>query len=378
MFGKQVTLFELLGFKVRVDASWLLLAVLVVWSLAEGLFPERHPGLSASTYWLLGTVGALLFFASLILHEMSHSIVARRKGIAITGITLFIFGGVAHMEDEPPSAKTELAMAIAGPIASVVLAVLFYGAFRVGALGGVPDHVLDIPWYLAFINALLAGFNLIPAFPLDGGRVFRALLWQWKGNIRWATRIAARVGSGFGIALIALGAYAFLFTGDFITGIWWFLIGMFLRGAAHASYRQLMVRQMLEGEPVRRFMVSDPITVNAGESIKRLVEGYSYQYHHDVFPVTQDSRLVGCIGSRQAKQIPRDEWEAHTVGEMAEPCSEQNTIEAETDAVKALSIMSRSGNSRLMVTENGRLVGIVALKDLLSFLSIKLDLEDVK
>lgn len=377
MFGKQFKLFELFGFKVQIDTSWILLAVLVVWTLAAGLFPQRHPGLATSTYWLLGTAAAALFFASLILHEMSHSIVARRRGIRIRGITLFIFGGVAHMEDEPPSAKTELAMAIAGPIASIALALLFYGAFRLGGSGGVPDYLLDIPWYLAFINAILAGFNLIPAFPLDGGRVFRALLWQWKGDIRWATRIAARVGSGFGFALIALGAL-FVFGGQFITGIWWFLIGMFLRGAAQASYRQLMIREMLQGEPVRRFMVSDPVTVSEAVSIKRLVEDYSYKYHHDVFPVTQDSRLVGCIGTRQAKELPRDEWEGRTVGELAETCSDQNTVEADTDAVKALSIMNRSGNSRLMVTENGRLVGIVALKDLLGFLSIKLDLEDVK
>jgi Zn-dependent protease/CBS domain-containing protein len=377
MFGKTVTLFSLLGFKVQIDMSWLLLAALVIWSLAEGVFPSMHEGLSTSTYWLLGFVGTLGFFLSLILHELSHSIVARRRGMPIRGITLFIFGGVAHMEDEPPSANTELLMAIAGPLASISIAGVLYLGYLAGRSAGFPEHFLDVPYYLAFINVILAGFNLLPAFPLDGGRVFRALLWRWKGNIRWATRIAAALGSGFGLALVALGVLWF-FGGNFLGGFWWFLIGLFLRGAARASYQQLLTRQALEGESVRRFMVSDPKTVEPELSIRDLVEDYIYKYHHDVFPVTQDSHLLGCIGIKEAKQTPRDEWDRHKVEEMLTPCSDANTIDADTDAVKALSIMSRTGNSRLMVTEGDRLVGIIALKDMLQLLSVKLDLEDVK
>jgi CBS domain-containing protein len=205
----------------------------------------------------------------------------------------------------------------------------------------------------------------------------RSILWHWKKNLRWATRVASRVGSGFGVALIILGAIAF-FLGNLIAGVWWFLIGMFLRGAAQASYRQLVTRQALEGEPVSRFMVRNPVTVERGASIRELVQDYMYRYHHDVFPVTDDSRLLGCIGTRQVKQLSRDEWDRHTVGELADPCTEDNTVSPETDAVKALAIMNRTGNSRLMVTEEGRILGIVALKDLLQLLSLKLDLDDLE
>jgi Zn-dependent protease/CBS domain-containing protein len=377
MFGKQLTLFELFGFKVQIDLSWILLAVLITWSLAEGYFPQTHTGLAKSTYWLMGVAGAIGFFASLILHELSHSLVARREGLPIRGITLFIFGGVAHMEDEPPSARTELLMAIAGPIASILIGAAFYVAYRIGQGLALPEHYLDIPYYLAFINIVLAAFNLIPAFPLDGGRVLRSILWHWKKNLRWATRVASRVGSGFGVALIILGAIAF-FLGNLIAGVWWFLIGMFLRGAAQASYRQLVTRQALEGEPISRFMVENPVTVERGTSIRELVQDYMYRYHHDVFPVTDDSRLVGCIGTRQVKQLSHEEWDRHTVGELADPCTEDNTVSPETDAVKALAIMNRTGNSRLMVTQEGRILGIVALKDLLQLLSLKLDLDDLE
>lgn len=377
MFGKRLTLFELFGFKVQVDVSWVLLAVLVTWSLAEGYFPQTHQGLATSTYWLMGAAGAVGFFLSLILHELSHSLVARREGLAIRGITLFIFGGVAHMEDEPPSARTELLMAIAGPIASIVVGAAFFGLFVAGGRIGVPEHFLDIPYYLALINVVLAGFNLIPAFPLDGGRVLRAALWRWKDDIRWATRIAARAGAGFGLVLIALGVLWFI-TGDIIGGVWWVLIGMFLRGAARASYRQLLTRQALEGEPVRRFMVSDPVTVSRETSVRRLVEDYIYRHHYDVFPVTEDDSLVGCVGTKQVKRLDREEWDRRSVAELAEPCSDENTVTPDTDAVKALAVMNRTGNSRLMVAENGRLVGIVALKDLLQLLSLKLDLDDVR
>jgi len=281
------------------------------------------------------------------------------------------------MEDEPPSAKTEFLMAVAGPLASVAIAVCLYVGYLAGVAAGLPDHVLDLPYYLAFINVVLAGFNLLPAFPLDGGRVFRALLWRWKGDIRGATRIAASVGSAFGIALVGVGVLAF-FTGNFVGGFWWFLIGLFLRGAARSSYQQLLTRQVLEGEPVRRFMVSEPKTVDPDLSIEDLVEDYIYRYHHDVFPVTDGSRLVGCIGVPQLREIPRSEWGERRVEDHLVPCSDANTISADSDAVKALSVMSRTGNSRLMITEGDRLVGIVALKDLLQLLSVKIDLNDIK
>lgn len=375
MFGRRIDLFNVFGFAIRIDLSWFIVAVLVAWSLATGLFPFYYQGLSPTTYWWMGIAGALGLFVSVVLHELSHALVARRYGLAMKGITLFIFGGVAEMEDEPPSPKAEFMVAIAGPIASTLIAIGLFGLHRVGQFSAWPVAVNGVIEYLAIINGVLVAFNLVPAFPLDGGRVLRSALWRWKDNLRWATRIAARLGSGFGIVLILLGVWSVL-SGNFIGGMWWFLIGMFLRGAAQMSYQQLLIRQALEGEPVSRFMKSDPVTVPGRISIQELVDDYIYKHHFKMFPVTDNGTLRGCISTRQVKAVSREEWNSRRVGSLAEPCSPENTIRPETDAVKALARMNQSGASRLMVVDGDRLMGIIALKDLLNFLSLKIELEE--
>lgn len=372
MLGKQATLFELLGFKVRIDASWLFLALLIAWSLAEGFFPSLYPKLAPATYWWMGVAGVIGLFFSLVLHELSHALVARRYGLRIRGITLFIFGGVAEMTEEPANPKTEFLMAIAGPIASALLALVFLVAGRLGA--GAPVPVVGLVHYLALLNGMLAAFNVLPAFPLDGGRVLRAALWHWRGDLRWATRIAAGIGGAIGIAMIALGVLNVL-TGNFVGGMWWFLIGLFLRAAAAGSYYQLITRRALEGERVRRFMTPDPITVAPELSLERLVEDYVYRYHHETFPIVEGDRLLGAISIRDVKRIPRERWPWVRVAEAGQPASEANTIEADEDAVTALARMQRNEQTRLMVVEKGRLVGIVALKDMLRLLALKVDLE---
>jgi Zn-dependent protease len=374
MFGKPVTLFRLLGFEVRADPSWLILALLIVWTLARGYFPTTHPGLATGVYWWMGVCGAVGLFGSIVVHELSHALVARRYDLPIRGITLFIFGGVAQMEDEPHSAPVELKMAIAGPLTSVAISFICYGAAQGLARLGVPAPVVLVTAWLAMINLVLAVFNMVPAFPLDGGRVLRAYLWNRRGDVRSATHTAARVGGAFGALLIGLGVVTVVL-GDFISGMWWFLIGMFLRGAARSSYRQVLVRDALEGEPVRRFMNATPITVPPGLPLRRLVEDYIYGYHHELFPVSDNGHLQGCVSTAQVKQVPSTAWDATTVGEVALPCTEQNTVTPDTEAIEALARMRRTGTSRLIVAEGDHVVGIVSLKDLLGFLSLKLDLE---
>jgi Zn-dependent protease/CBS domain-containing protein len=376
MFGKRIKLFKLLGFEVRIDWSWIIIAILIAWSLSRGLFPSYYKNLSTQTYWWMGIIGALGLFLSIIAHEFSHSLVARKYGLPMKGITLFIFGGVAEMEEEPSSPRVEFMMAIAGPLSSIVIALIFYGIHAAGKQAGLAEPINGVVGYLGWINAILAGFNLLPAFPLDGGRVLRSILWGVKKNLRWATYMSSRIGSGFGIFLIILGVIQ-VFRGNFIGGMWWFLIGMFLQGAAKASYQQLITRKALEGEPIRRFMKADPVTVSPSVSLEQLVEDYVYKYHFKMFPVVEDSdRLLGCVTTRQVKEIPREEWGRKTVGEVASQCSAENTIEPQADAMQAISIMNRTGNSRLMVVEGGHLVGIIALKDLLELLSLKVELED--
>jgi CBS domain-containing protein len=291
------------------------------------------------------------------------------------GITLFVFGGVAEMETEPPTATAEFRMAIVGPLMSVAIGATAYVAYLLGAALAWPAAVLAVFSYLAFINVALAIFNMLPAFPLDGGRVLRGYLWSRSGNLRRSTRTASRIGAIFGTGLIIMGLFSLLM-GNLIGGIWWFLIGMFLRGASLASYRQLEIRHALEGEPVSRFMKEEPVMVPASATLQRFVDEYVYQHYHDMFPVVDGSRFAGCITTRALKRVPREEWRHRTVGEIAETCTENSTISPDTDAVEALATMSRAQKSRLLVAQNGQITGVITLKDLLAFLALKLDLEE--
>lgn len=376
MFGKGLRLFKLFGFEVRIDASWLLLAVLIVFSLTSGYFPFHYEDLGSGTYIMMGIVGALGLFASIIIHELCHSLVARRFGMPMNGITLFMFGGVAQMEEESQTPQGEFLMAIAGPIASFILAGIFYVLHAVAGAGAatVPVPVTGVLAYLAWINVIVACFNLLPAFPLDGGRILRSGLWAWKKNLRWATHVASKLGAGFGIVLIVFGILSLL-GGYLVGGLWWCLIGLFLRGIAHGAYRQVLVREMLSGEPIRRFMRESPISVDASITVAELVEDYIYQHHFKMFPVMDAGQLAGCVSTKDVKQVPRAEWEHKTVAEVAATCSSANTIGPEADATDALARMHKSGYSRLMIVEAGQLLGIVALKDLLKFLALKMDLE---
>ncbi len=375
MFGHSIRLFKLLGFEVKINPSWLVVLVLIIWSLAKGTFPHYFKDLPQSTYWWMGIAGAIGLFLSIIAHELSHSLVARKFGLPIKGITLFIFGGVAEMSNEPPSAGAEFYMAIAGPAASIVMSGVFFGFNYVTGSALFAEPIHGVISYLALINIVLAGFNLIPAFPLDGGRVLRSALWAWKNNLRWATRISSKIGSGFGTVLIILGVPA-LFAGNFVAGLWYGLIGMFLRSASKMSYQQMLLRRELEGEKVSAFMHDNPVTVSPSVTLDDLVENYVYKHHYKMFPVVEDSKPAGCVTTRQIKQIPQQEWSAHTAGELAENCTGNNTIAPDADAVQALKIMQKNNKSRLMVTRDGQLVGVITLKDFLKFFALKVELED--
>jgi len=374
MFRNAITLFRIFGFSVRIDWSWLIILVLVVWSLAGGVFPERFPDLPWGVYLGMGLAAALGLFASIVIHELCHSLVARRFGLPMKGITLFLFGGVAEMSEEPPSAKAELWMALGGPMASAVLGGLFLAGSAVGKLAEWPPTVTAVLGWVGTINIILLVFNLIPGFPLDGGRVLRAALWQRKGDLRWATLIASRIGSGFGLALMGLGFLALLLASAW-GGLWFILIGMFLRWSARQSYQQVLVRQALQGGPVREFMSGDPVVVPPSISLEQFVRDYVYRYHHKMFPVVQGDRLVGCVSVDDVRHIDRNEWPRRQMGEIVSPCSEANTIAPDKDAFEALKQMNNYRVGRFMVVEDGRLVGMLSFRDLQEFLSLKLELE---
>jgi Zn-dependent protease/predicted transcriptional regulator len=372
MFGRPIPLFSLRGIPVRLDPSWFLIALLLTWSLAVGVFPAWQPDQAKVVYWAMGIVGALGLFASIIAHEFCHAVVARRHAIPMNGIILFVFGGVAEMGGEPPKPRAELAMAAAGPIASIGIGAVALGLATLG--GGWWPPVVSVLSYLGAVNLVLAAFNLLPAFPLDGGRIFRAAVWRWTGDLRRATRVASRLGVAFSVLFMAIGALRFV-AGDPLGGVWLVLIGLFLRQAAIAAYQQVLVRRALEGEPVRRFMTVGPITVRPDLTLSEFLNAYVYRYHHKLFPVQDNGRLVGAISPAQLRSVPREQWPQRTVGSVAVPWTPESAVTPNTAALQALVRMRQTGHSRLLVVEDGRLAGILSVRDLLDFLALKLELE---
>jgi Zn-dependent protease len=373
MFTARWRLFRLLGIPVYLDASWLVILALLTGTI-RGIYRGEVPGYEPGFYWAMGLATALAFFVCIVLHELGHAVVGRAGGMPIRGITLFLFGGVAELGAEPASAGKEFRMAVAGPAVSAVLGGVCWLVWRWGAeAGGDPAWLLFFH-YLALINFAVLVFNLVPAFPLDGGRVLRSILWGTTGNLRRATRQAATVGQAFAWVLIAWGVLHF-FAGDFFTGLWLGLIGLFLNNAARGGYQQLLVREALQGEPVSRFMNPHPIVVPPTLDLRHWVEDYVYRFHRKAFPVAGDGRVEGVVTTQALAKFPREEWDRHAVGEAMDRDVGAYSIAPSADALEALGKMQRTGSSRLLVTEGDRLVGIISLKDLLRFLELKIELE---
>ena len=374
-FGiRQIRLFSLFGFEVKLDLSWLLLGLLIGWSLGAGLFPQRYPGLSPTVYTWMGLSVAIAVFFSIVFHEFSHSIVARYFGMPIRGITLFIFGGVAEMEREPPGPKSEFLMAIAGPIASFLLAWLFWVLERFGTAASWPVPVTGVCHTIWVINLSVAVFNLVPAFPLDGGRVLRAALWHFKRNLRTATFVSSRIGRAFGMLLILLGIVSFI-GGNPIGGMWWFLIGLFVRGAAESSYQQMIVSEVIRDKPVSEFMRRDPVAVPPSITVEEWLNDYVYPHHYKLYPVLDGSRLLGCISLDAVRSLSVAERGTRRVRDLVQPSSEANTVSAGMSTSSLLArMLPPTAPKRYMVVDDGKLVGMISLKDLTDLISIRLEL----
>ncbi len=374
MFSKTITLFKIFGFAVRIDISWLVILALVTWSLSAGVFPRWYPHLHWGLHVVMGFAGAFGLFLSIVFHELSHSLVARRYGLPMKGITLFLFGGVAEMSSQPPSPKAEILMAVAGPISSIVLGGMLVGVSYLCRYFATPKPVSGVLLWAGILNGALAGFNLIPGFPLDGGRILRGALWKFKGDLRGATRAASRVGEGFGWALVGLGAFNLIFAGA-LSGVWEILIGLFIRGAARNSYRQVRIHMLLRDEKVERFVNEDVAGVSPGMPLGEFVEQYLYKYRMTMAPVVDDGKLVGCVTVHRLKGISPDQWQNHTVGDATEELTPQNSIAPQNSAAEAFDRMNQNRLGMLVVARDDRLKGIVTVKDLSDFLSLKMELE---
>jgi Zn-dependent protease/CBS domain-containing protein len=364
MTRHQIILGQIFGITIGLDYSWFLILLLLAWSLAVGYYPAVFPAQPVPLYWALGAVSAIMLFASVVLHELGHSLVARRYGVPVRGITMFIFGGVSQIGGEAPTAAAELWIALAGPAVSALLAVIF-GLLQTPLSSVRPAFALAK--YLAYINGGLAIFNLIPGFPLDGGRVLRAILWSGTGDFRRATLIASSVGRIVAFAFILWGV-AQIFAGNAFGGLWIAFIGWFLESAASAQVQQLILQRALAGHTVSEAMNRNYTPIPATISLQELVDHHIWGGGRRCFVVTVGEKATGLVTLHQIKDVPREKWRTTTATEAMTPLGRLKRVRPETGVWAAVEQMDRDGVNQLPVMTDGQVLGMLSRDDVISFL----------
>jgi Zn-dependent protease/predicted transcriptional regulator len=365
--GGTVRVLTIRGIPINVHVSWLVIYGLITWTLAVGYFPRALPDLPAAAYWANGLLAAFLLFVSVLLHELSHSLVAIAHGLSVRGITLHVFGGVSHLEDEPPSPRAEFLIAVVGPITSFAIGAVLWAINSSGLVQ--PAWAQAVVAYLVLVNVAVGIFNLVPGFPLDGGRLLRAALWKWKGTLGQATYIASRVGSGFAFALMALGVFQ-IFGGAVIGGFWFILIGMFLRGAADASYSQMALREALARLPVRDIMTREVVTVPPEATVEQLADAF-WSHHVTSFPVVDGGTVRGIASVQQVHAVPPEQRTQRRVSELMRPLTDDLVVGPDDSVFDALGKATRNQVGRLAVLKDSRLVGYLSLKDITHVLALR-------
>jgi len=353
---KSIELFRVAGVQVEVDYSWLVIFALVLWSLSAGYFPQEYPGQPTLDYWIVGFVATLFFFGSVLLHELSHAAMANRLGDKVDRITLFIFGGIARLSSEPKSADSELKIAGVGPLSSLAIALTFW--LISNAIGRPASLWTGVFRYLAFINLALALFNLLPGFPLDGGRLLRAVLWKRWGDLPRATARAAQWGSRIGWGLIVLGALE-IFGGALVGGIWLIFIGLFLRGAAASGYQGTVVEQTLEHVRVSDIMTREPVTLTPEISVAEAVEHYFLRFGYGGFPVVSEGRVLGVLSLSHVRHCQPQERAHKKVRDIMLALGPGLEIAPQATALEAMHKMNEANSGRLVVLNGGKMVGFI-------------------
>lgn len=354
------------GIAISIHASWLLVYALISWSLAVGYFPSAIEGLGTVAAWISGLLAALLLFVSVLLHELSHAFVARAWHVGVRGITLHVFGGVSELEGEPPSPRAEFLIAVVGPVTSLAIAAVLWGVLGLDVLG---PNARAVVTYLAFVNSAVGVFNLIPGFPLDGGRLLRAVLWWWKGALEPATYLSSRVGVAFAFGLMALGALQIL-GGSPMQGFWLVLIGLFLRGAADSSYAQLALKESLERIKVREVMTREVVSAASATTLEQLAELF-WTNRFTSFPVVDGAVVRGIATLDGVRDVARPLWPETSVSAVMRPLSDDLVVSPDTPLFDALQKASRNGVGRLAVLDGDSLAGYLSLKDITHALVLK-------
>jgi Zn-dependent protease/CBS domain-containing protein len=364
VFRHTIPIGRVLGIPIDLDYSWFLIAALITWMLAVNYYPVEFKGGTTVEYWLMGAVTAVLFFASIVVHELAHSWVALRYKVPVHRITLFIFGGVSQIAGEPPSASAEFLIAVVGPLTSFALAALF---FLLEPLLVNITPVLAVAKYLALINGLLGLFNLIPGFPLDGGRVFRAIVWGVIKNFRRATLIAASTGRFFGFLFIVMGVYQAL-RGNVINGLWIAFIGWFLESAAAAQVQQQMVQGLLVGHKVSEAMGNACTHVSGDASLQKVIDQEVLAHGRQCFLVDWGERVVGLLTLHNIKEVPRSSWTTTTAAQAMVPLEKLSRIDPGAELWTAMEKLGRDGINQMPVMLGDRLVGMLSTGDIVKYL----------
>ena len=362
---------KILGIPIRLHTSWFLIATLITWTLAAGYFPQEFPGWSAATYWLVAAVTAILFFASVLIHELGHSWLALREQVPVKSITLFIFGGVAQIGREPPTAGAEFRIAIAGPLSSLGLAAVFGG---LGAALGDSTTVAAPLAYLGRINLILALFNMIPGFPLDGGRVLRAALWAFGGSLRNATKWASRAGRIVAYGFILSGVGQILLGAGFLNGLWLVFIGWFLNNAAESGYQQVRLREMLTGVKARSIMTQECLTVPSSLGVDRLIEDHVLAGGKRCFFVADNGSMEGLITLRDLRSVPREQRFGLTTGQLMTRIDSLLRVHPEDDVWGVLQQMDEHDVNQVPVMDNGSFLGMITREHLLHDIRLRAEL----
>jgi Zn-dependent protease/CBS domain-containing protein len=372
--GGSIRLGRVLGFEIRLDYSWFVIFFLLAFSMAQLVFPSPmyriEPGLVS---WILGILGALLLFASVLVHEISHALVARRYGIEVAGITLFIFGGVAQIKGEPKEPKEEFFIAGIGPVVSIAIGIAFFILMFALAGVGVWREIVALTHYLAVINIILAVFNMIPGFPLDGGRILRSAIWHFTGSLKTATRWASYAGQAFAWLLIAWGIFQ-VFQGAILGGLWMVFIGWFLNGAAEAAYQQLLLRRALSGVPVSEVMSQHVPVVDADLRLPQFVEDYLLKREYTIYPVERLGQFVGVVTLDDVRKLDQNTWSSTSVGSVAHSPEEERVVQSHQDAWEALTQMMENDHQRLLVMRDGQLEGIISRDSIFNLVQRKMRL----
>ena len=355
---------RVLGIPIGLDYSWFVIFGLLTWMLAGSYYPAEFKNWPPLMYWLVGAATALMLFVSVLLHELGHSVVALRYNIPVRSITLFLFGGVAQIGAEPPSAVAEFLIAIAGPLVSLTLAAVFYA---VEPLVAGMEPLLGLVKYLAYINLALVLFNLIPGYPLDGGRVFRAIVWAITKNMRRATLIAANVGRFFAMVFIFVGVWQ-MFSGNFGGGLWIAVIGWFLDNAASAQVHQVMFQGLLVGHRVSQAMNTQCASVLGSLTLQDLVDKHILTSGQRCFLVNRSDDTVGLMTLHRIKEVPRSEWVTTSAAQVMLPWEELKRVDPDAELWAALQEMDRDGVNQLPVTRDHKVIGMLSREDVITFL----------